>query len=237
MSNPAPILQLRRRLAELGCPLAVAKRIVAETADHLEDLRQAGLAGGLTETAASAQAALCLGEPAALAEQHLTRLRESSWWGRHPRLGFGLVPILATPVLWILFWLVAVYSSVLVGRTGFQFYFDVPAQFGVMLIGVGLGKFAAIGLIAAIYHRLARRAALNFAWSVLACGLCSLYALFFHANLEPHSFMLGIYGGFHHWFLPALNSNWPEATVPLLVLLIAHARQQRTTAWLLQPAS
>jgi hypothetical protein len=236
MSDPKPILQLRQRLAELGCPLAPARRIVAEAADHFEDLRQAGLAGGLTETAAHAQAEEHLGKPMELADRQVLMLRESSWWGRHPRLGFGLVPILATPVLWMLFWAVAILAIALIGSTGIQLYFEVPAQYGVILFGVSLGNYAVMGMIAAFYHQFARRAALPFKWSLLACGLCSFYALFFHAMVEPHSFTLGIYGQVNHWFLPAATSNWPEATVPMLVLLIAYARQQRATQWLSVPA-
>jgi len=49
----------------------------------------------LSEADAEARADAQLGEPAALAEQLALVLRRSSWWGRHPFIGFCLLPVLA----------------------------------------------------------------------------------------------------------------------------------------------
>ncbi|MGA8493416.1 MAG: hypothetical protein WB711_23545, partial [Terriglobales bacterium] len=100
---PDFIEPLRRRLLELGCPIAQMRRLVREVADHREDLRQAALAEGLSGADAEARANTQLGDPLVLAEQMMVALRRSTWWGRHYVVTFGLLPLLAYPILWALF--------------------------------------------------------------------------------------------------------------------------------------
>ncbi len=99
---PDFIEQLRGRLLKLGCPIAQIRRLAREVADHCEDLKQAGLAEGLSEADAKARADVSLGDPLVLAEQMMMAIRRSSWWGRHYIVTFGLLPVLAYPVLWCL---------------------------------------------------------------------------------------------------------------------------------------
>jgi len=65
---PDYIEQLRGRLLKLGCPIRHTRRLVREVGDHREDLKQAGLAEGLSEAEAEAQADASLGDPLVLAE-------------------------------------------------------------------------------------------------------------------------------------------------------------------------
>src|SRR3954452_7058489 len=95
MPSALSIQQLERRLFELGCPPQKLRRKVRELADHHEDLKHAALEEGLSESDAEARADEQLGEPAGLAEQIVCVLRRSSWWGRHPIIGFCLLPLLA----------------------------------------------------------------------------------------------------------------------------------------------
>ena len=39
---------LRRRLVELGCPMAQVRRLSREVADHRDDLKQAAVSEGLS---------------------------------------------------------------------------------------------------------------------------------------------------------------------------------------------
>src|SRR6267154_2136298 len=80
------------RLLELGCPVSQARRLVREIADHHEDLKLAALEEGLSETEAELQADNRIGEPVVLAEELAASLRRASWWGRHPFVGFCLLP-------------------------------------------------------------------------------------------------------------------------------------------------
>src|SRR5271170_4845369 len=93
-----PRTALRRvgqRLTELGCPPAEIRRRVRELAEHHEDLVRDAREEGLSETEAEARADARLGEPQALAERLAASFRHCSWWGRHPILGFCVVPPLA----------------------------------------------------------------------------------------------------------------------------------------------
>src|ERR1051326_35563 len=93
------IRAFERRLIELGCPRRYAQRSVAEFAEHLEDLTQARIEEGLETTNARAHASEQLGDPAILAERLVASYRQSSWWGRHPVIGFCLLPPLALMIL------------------------------------------------------------------------------------------------------------------------------------------
>src|SRR6185436_4837334 len=106
MHSGMVIEQFRQRLIELGCPHGRIRRDIRELSDHHEDLRNAALEEGLSEAAADARAAQQLGEPVALAEHLAAALRNSSWWGRHPVLGFCVLPpfvILLVAIVGLLF--------------------------------------------------------------------------------------------------------------------------------------
>ena len=92
MHKPSAVLQLERRLADLGCPARERERRARELAEHYQDLKQASLEEGLSEAAAEARANELLGEPVSLAEQLAGVLRQSSWWGRHRIIGFCFLP-------------------------------------------------------------------------------------------------------------------------------------------------
>src|SRR5580698_8230768 len=102
MPDAGVIGQFERRLVELGCPGTQARRKAQELADHHADLKQAALEDGLSETEAEARAVAQLGEPVGLAEKLAYILRQSSWWGRHPVLGFCLLPLFGFVPLWLL---------------------------------------------------------------------------------------------------------------------------------------
>jgi hypothetical protein len=233
MSEPTPITQLRRHLAQLGCPARRARRIADEMADHLDDLEQAARHQGLSAADAAARAARELGDPLTLAEQHVAVLRRERWWGRHPRLGFGLVPFFAAPVLWILGWVLVVVIVSNLGRWAHLKgpFLDRPEVFGLANLAMNATNFSLLALIALWFCRRARRSALGFRWALLACAICSGYGFVSYVSLAPHSFTLGLWASAHYWRdVPGQLTPWANAAVPLLMAGAVYARRQRALA-------
>ena len=194
-----------------------------ELADHHEDLRLAALAQGCTEAEAEALADARLGEPTDLARQWAAVLRQASWWGRHPWLGFGILP----PVAFLLVWCLVGAGVVAAGGLGLwlrhvggfsagdlatAFLAEPEAFAEVYAVPAGVNT-AALALVVLGFGRLARRALLGPRWLALAGLVTAGQGFFLQNGLEPHRFNFG-YG----W-----PPNWAGAAIPLLVagLLVA----------------
>jgi len=223
------ITELRQQLTRRGCPAAVAKRILCETAEHLEDVREAARLGGRNE--ADDQMAVYFGDPAMLAERHVTALRHSAWWGRHPLAAFGLLPMLATPVLWLFLicafclgggWLVLQLgyggNSEAMGHAC-----DNPVVFPWLWLGVRTADLAVIILITQFFCIQAGRTALDRRWMLLAGVLLALQGLAWVAILQPHSFSL-CYAFVSSRSVGLLH--WEKAAGPLLVTGLYWARSR-----------
>lgn len=178
---PDYIEQLRRRLVELGCPIAQMRRLVQEVADHREDLKQAALAEGLAEVGAEVRADVQLGDPLALAEHLMTAQRRSSWWGRHFVITFCLLPLLAVPVLWVLLLFLDLSLEFALGYGWDSKKLHVaagnPVSFHHLAMAVHCADYVAIALVTLLFCWLARRSAVSLKWMVTACAICSLHAL------------------------------------------------------------
>ncbi|HUJ71169.1 MAG TPA: hypothetical protein VLZ30_02930 [Verrucomicrobiae bacterium] len=216
------IEQLRRRLVELGCPIGYMRRLVREVADHREDLKQAALSEGLSEFAAATRADTQLGNPHDLAERLVTALRQSSWWGRHFIIGFCLLPLVAAPVMWCLLLIAGLWLDFAMGyglnASRLHFAADNPDSFRHMATAVHGTDYLAITLVTLLFCWLARRSALSLKWTVAACAICSLYALFSRVTIVPHAFSLGI-----SW-----APQWIRSAIPLLTVATIHLFQWRT---------
>ncbi|MFZ0829019.1 MAG: hypothetical protein WAO02_16515 [Verrucomicrobiia bacterium] len=214
---------LRRRLVELGCPIAHVPRLVQEVADHREDLKQSALSEGLSGVDAEARANGQLGDPLALAENLMVALRRSSWWGRHCVVTFGLLPLLAVPVLWALLLFIDLSLEFALGygwdREKLHVAADNPVAFHHLVMVLQCADFVAIALVTLLFCWLARRSAVNLTWMVTACVICSLYALFLQVIVKPHFFAIGIY-----W-----PPQWIRAAIPLLIAGAIHLFRRRTT--------
>jgi len=182
MRDPNPIAQLRRRLVELGCPVKAVRRITLEAAEHLDDLRRSIESQGLAPADAAARAAETFGDPDILAERHLAALRKASWWGRHPLLGFGAVPLFVA-ILWMTFSL-ALGCLAGMGVTGLRYGF--PLSVDRTLLGSPIVYFfgqcatwAGTAALAWFFCRKARNAAVRGRWLFACCVLLSLQALIF----------------------------------------------------------
>jgi len=216
------IQELRSRLLELGCPITQIRRLVREVVDHREDLKQAARSEGLPAADAEARANARLGDPLALAEQMMVTLRRSTWWGRHSVITFGLLPLLAVPVLWLALLLLQLSLGFTLG-----FGWDTkhlhaaaanPVVFRHLVIVIQCADSIAIALVTLLFCWLARRAAVSFKWLVTACTICSLYALFVQASIEPYSFEVGF----------SRIPHWIEAGIPLLIAGVICVLRRRT---------
>ena len=186
---PDYIEQLRGRLLKLGCPITHIRRLEREVADHREDLKQAGLTEGLSETDADARANTLLGDPVYLAEQMMKNIRRSSWWGRHRVVTFVLLPLFAYPVLWTL---LTLSVHLLIFKLGYDLdrkkiaaAVNNPIVFHHIFLGFQLADYLAVVLSTLLFCWLARRAAVKFKWMFIAAVICSLLFGGSYAHVKP----------------------------------------------------
>lgn len=214
MSERDFINQLQRRLMELRCPHRHVRRLVREVADHREDLRQAAVQEGLSGAGAEAWVDARLGEVDDLAEQLMVTLRRSTWWGRHSLVTFGVMPLLAVPLLWSAVMAVELCLEYALGFgwNGHKLHAagGNAVQLYHVIQTVNYADYIAMALVSLSICWLARRWAVRPTWMVTACVICSLYAWLIWIQIDPHRFTVG------------LGASWPphwkfKAVFPLLV--------------------
>jgi hypothetical protein len=230
MHEAAAIGQFERRLVELGCPAARLREKVRELAEHYEDLIEAALEEGLAEGEAEARAEAQLGDSILLAEKTVAVLRQASWWGRHPVLGFCLLPPLAFTPAWFCCAAALDGACLLLGRIfGAAYQLDEEATHA---LGGDLETFRSLAtpvnealtfsatlLTALLFCWLARRSAVGMKWLWTACVICSLSSLVNFSEILPGRLAVGF-----GWPSP----NWFFAALPLSVAIAAFLRQRRT---------
>jgi hypothetical protein len=177
MPDRNPIELLQRRLVELGCPAKAVRRIVRETAEHYVDLQRAAQAQDMTPQDARELASEQLGDPLQLAEWHIMRLRNISWCGRHPIMGFGALPLLITPFIVLGLPLFGVIVLGLI-RLGVH-YLHLGGGIEVYLVTkqiftAWVGYMVALVSLPIYFCWLARRCSLDFKWTLMACMWNSL---------------------------------------------------------------
>jgi hypothetical protein len=203
MLDTVIIGQFERRLLELGCPATQARHKARELADHHADLKQAALEEGFSETEAEARAAAQLGEPAGLAEKLACAMRQSSWWGRHPVIGFCLLPLFGLVPFWVLcgsllagvVWLVGhlLGPAYLVNMDTANALALDPKEFAnySQLVNALLNS-AAVAVMSIQFCHLARRSASGLKWILAACAVCSFSGAFTGVYVGPHCISAGI---------------------------------------------
>ncbi|MGD0086219.1 MAG: hypothetical protein ABSC24_03740 [Verrucomicrobiota bacterium] len=223
---PDFIEALRRRLVELGCPLKQVRRLVREVTDHREDLKQAAVAEGLSGADADARANASLGDPLVLAEELMTALRRSSWWGRHFVVTFCLLPLLVYPILWALLLLLQLALGFALGYgwnwEKLHVVVNNPATFHHLATVYQFMDYAAIALVTLLFCWLARRAVVKLKWMVVSCAICSVCAMIWWGRIEPNSFFLGFSLNSH------LHMPWFRGVIPLLVVGAVYVCQRRS---------
>ncbi len=221
MPDAIVIAQFERRLVEMGCPSRRLAEYIHELAEHYEDLKQAALEEGLPEKEAEAQARDLLGDPVFLAENAVTVLRQSSWWGRHPVLGFCVLPLFAFMVAEIVCWGVLWGLCWLLGKVfGSAYWLDANTNhalsdnlkvFSTFAGPLNSGMhLAAILLVLFIFYRVGHRAAVSLWWMLAACASCAFISLYSILEIRPRNFI----------FMVSSNpSNQLLAVAPLLIAI------------------
>ncbi len=210
--------QIERGLTELDCPSAQLRRHLRELAEHHDDLKRNALEEGLSEAEAEARTDKLLGEPAVLAAQLATALRQSSWWGRHPIVGFCLLP----PVAIFSFFLLTLWFDYGIC------YISLPQEQISNLANGGreltfcqwlvTGDFyASTTLAAALFASLARRTIAGMKWTFAACVLCALFGACFYVTITPHWITLGLRN----------HLQWTGLLLPLAVAVGAWWRRRQ----------
>ena len=147
-------------------------------------------------------------------------LRQSSWWGRHPIVGFCVLPPFAI--------VVATIASLASGWGLFRLFLTTEEWRALIDAGAGPellsgtfhgGYSVVIGLMAIVFCWLARRSVSGLTWALVACGLCALHSLFFQLWVAPTYVAVGYY----------LRPNWIGASIPLLVAAATVFVQRRMT--------
>ncbi|HTV42235.1 MAG TPA: hypothetical protein VMF08_16815 [Candidatus Sulfotelmatobacter sp.] len=236
--------QLRGRLLKLRCPTARIERLVHELADHREDLKQAGLAEGLSEADAEARADASLGDPLVLAEQTMMSVRRSTWWGRHCVVTFGLLPILAC-LLWYLMLLCEMLLVYALGygcnREKLHVAASNPVTLHHLLLAFRFTDYFGVVLVALLFFWLAQRTAVKLRWMVISCAIWSLMAVIFWAELKPNTITASetgltlTAGGTLSTDLASMP--WFRATIPVLVAGAGYVIQCRAVRRRLQRAT
>lgn len=220
MPEAASIAHFERRLVELDCPAVKLREKVRELAEHHEDLKQAALEEGLSEAEAESWAQEQLGEPVTLAEQVAAVLRQSSWWGRHPVVAFGLLPPVAV--------FLAVCGALALDFLFSRLYFppaifsvlaDQPPDLKFLQIALVYSSYAAIGLTAMWFCVAANRSASGLWCALSACGASALFSFFVNLRVEPHTLAYGCN-------IPVGAPNdWVPVLLPLAVGMAACVRR------------
>jgi hypothetical protein len=221
MPDAIVIAQFERRLVQMGCPGRRLTEYVHELSEHYEDLKQAALEEGLPEQEAEAQARELLGDPVFLAENAVIMLRQSSWWGRYPILGFCVLPIPAFIVAGVVCW---AFMGGLCWLLGFIFgpAYRMDANIGHALsddatifksIATPLNAsmhLSAIVLVLVVFCSLARRTALGMKWMLATCASCAFISIYAVFEVRPRQVL---------FMLSSNPSNLLLAVTPLMVAI------------------
>jgi hypothetical protein len=193
MPDPRACMEVRRRLARHGLPLARIDRVVHELAGHWTDLHDGGLEAGLSPDEARAKADERLGAPERLAGEVIAGFRESSTLGRHPILALCVLPLLLPLALMAvvglpLYWLAELTDFMPLSERG-------PAPSAELAYGtLWIIYYASLFLSTAWLCRRSWRAGLGVRWIVAICLWCALAALvrFFDADSVRRNVTLGL---------------------------------------------
>jgi hypothetical protein len=101
MRKAAIASEVQRRLLQHGFSRSYAQRAARELQEHWEELIEEGLRNGLSQMEAQREALARMGPTEELAKEFCARMQNSSWLGRYPSLGFGLMALTLTILWWV----------------------------------------------------------------------------------------------------------------------------------------
>ena len=233
------IARFERRLIELGCPARRLTERVRELAEHHEDLKAAAQAEGLSEVEAEARASGQLGNPVLLADNAVWLMRRSSWWGRHPIIGFGVLPFLGFIPVWAICWAVSLGLGWLAGRVSPAYRFDSslaaalsadPRMFNQFAGPLNMGMMLlAMLVVVVLFGWLAWRSAVGMKWLLTVCAVCVVDSLFGYSGIHPHAFVIRLWWNSADWLPYVAYAAIPACFAGLVWL--NRRRQLRRLAW------
>lgn len=177
---------LRRELAHKNLPPFYVERIVEELSDHLTDFMEDRMS---TDAKDLRSVVARLGTARDVATAAHSEYQRTSFWGRHPFLGFIVLPVVALPLAWAAAFAVVLLIAQRLGLgTGGNASPALSAWANWATPGVVFGLlFTPIVVIAALICRQGGRSGVNWKWTVIACSVVAVVGGTAMANVVlPH---------------------------------------------------
>jgi hypothetical protein len=187
MASPQWHDRLRQELRRQGLPSEYISRLVEELSDHATDLSMEN-----SSMDAEQVADVRLGSPEQLATFAKSEFQRSTFAGRHPLWTFVAGPIFAiigtlTVVCLVAFGAAWLIDTATGGSLSANDELGLPPsslEMGIMRSFNTTVRFVPFVFSAWLFVRLGRRAELQ-TWSIGACGIIALAAIFFSSVLTP----------------------------------------------------
>lgn len=221
--------ELSRALLELGLSRRHVRRIDLEIQAHVEALVQAGLASGLNQADALAQAYRQLGPNDLLVRRYAAHPELRALPRRRPALVFAVLPILAFCAAFATLCAVTVAALSLASESLHQRQISAAASAQIADAARILALWLLPTCIAALFAALARRHRLRIGWPLLAVSLICLFAALMNVDLNitggaaPGSLGAGI-GFSTQTLLPMLLHAGSMAAAVVMPLWLVYRR-------------
>lgn len=187
-NTPEVLDGLLAQMLRRGLPVDYAQRAVAELADHHQDLIEELRAAGQGEPQALAEADRRLGEPRVLISKTVREYQRRYWCGRWPLLTFLLGPIPLLVITWVVASLACLSIVWPLERLGFLGPYQCDgvlsaSERGQVYFMQGYYLCVVPAVVAFYFARLAKRAALSWAWVVVAAGVLAMLMVGFECGI------------------------------------------------------
>jgi hypothetical protein len=220
MHRSSSIEQLRMELLRKGLPGDYVAKTVQELADHWEDLKSEALDESLPRLQAEAIANRRLGSVEDLARSISNSMRSVTWLGRHPFIGFGILPLAGLISWWIGMLFIGVWYTGALPRIA-ENDLTAPVNWEFLLVWTNWTAQSAGIVLPAFCCYLARRHYCGFRWALVGCGILALHNFLHFIKVTPPAdgVLAGITWGYGFRLgLPQWNSVTSAA--PLVVFLV-----------------
>lgn len=178
--------QLRAELVRRELPLVYVQRFVDELTDHITDSTEDSMRKDAHESPAACAA---LGDPTEIAAQAASHYQARTFAGRHPVWSFVVLPIVALPALWVASAAISLLAGESLGYLFASFWpwmkESHPRMIALCVVGWLWVYVAPAMLSAIVFSRLARRAAVNWRWSMAACAGLALVGSLVVVDIIP----------------------------------------------------
>ncbi|KKK68259.1 hypothetical protein LCGC14_2945850, partial [marine sediment metagenome] len=166
--------QLRVELVNRRLPPPYVERVVLELSDHVTDFMEDRMSTDAKDLHGVFDR---LGAPGQVADSAAKEYRPGRFSRRYPLLMFVFLPVLSLPVLWVGYVLCVLLTVKSLGLesgsidTGTAVWQWANACAPFFVIGM---LVVPVGLTAALFCRLARKAGVSLKWTIVACFVLAL---------------------------------------------------------------